>query len=747
MDLKGAEIRNLKELCVAIGSRESVPLKVTIPYYQRPYKWDEQRISNLFSDYFKSEENEYFVGSVVMVENGEGDYDVIDGQQRTTTLFLLNYLKFILLRAYIEELLMVKKITKIDALLTEMETTAIDLFDSKKIEHLKKLHADVVAILDELGDEEDLDKRDLLFDDVLKCYQDNIGLPSKNITDIDEYLDKYRKTSKDFLCDCKLGLRYSRNSYNDKLLEALGRCVVVLSASYVPSFAAISDGTDSVIEQYVNALSYEFQALRENCKRSGESPLEYTVSLINSISGMLDKIQFCVIITGNEKDAYTLFEVLNDRSMPVEDLDLIKNLFYKWYCNKTTEKEGIIDKNIEKADKTWVEDVFSSATGKEQAKLVSFLAAEYFTADESLKFNDTARYRESIEQFYLNKCNNYEGVNLLNDIMVYQMVAIMLREMDFRYQKKGEKVISAECDGLKSITYRSLNLLHALKLYGVLPAITNIILRKFVDMQIAAGEKEIKISKFETYIKNLRDDSQHINEDFKDIHRVAYDFWRYALLAKNAEIPRQLAKKYISKNNAFSSDYDYRITSSDLQMKREFQDWVYEWRYSTGDSQLKAKVLFINLFETSRNNNVLSLLPTRTKFATIDIQLDHMEANKPNPAAKEKYFEPANSNEQRETYVNCIGNFMIMDRADNNEKNNLPLQDALRFYEAMAPGHWMITEVKELLNDDSFAEKIQIANEVYRVPRDEFFIERRARLLKYFSALLQRDIDETTVVI
>lgn len=42
---------------------------------------------------------------------------------------------------------------------------------------------------------------------------------------------------------------------------------------------------------------------------------------------MLEHIKFCVIITGNENDAYTLFEVLNDRALDIEDLDLIKNLF------------------------------------------------------------------------------------------------------------------------------------------------------------------------------------------------------------------------------------------------------------------------------------------------------------------------------------------------------------------------------------------------------------------------------------
>ena len=432
--------------------------------------------------------------------------------------------------------------------------------------------------------------------------------------------------------------------------------------------------------------------------------------------------------------------------MPIEDLDLIKNLFYKWYCKHTSDSEKQVDKYIEKADSMWVEEIFSTATGKEQAKMISFLAAEYFTADDALKFNDTARYRESLEKCYLIKRTEYDGVDLLNDVKVYNMISIILREMEFKYQKKAEKVLAAECDAMKSITYRSLNLLHALKLYGVLPAIVNIIIKKYVEKSFAKGEKELNISKFEEYVKNLRDDMHNCNAEYKDIHRVAYDYWRYALLTKNSEIPRAIAKKYIEKNNAFSSDYEYKSTAYDLRMKRELEDWTYAWRYeASADSMLKAKVLFINLFETSKSDNKLSLLATRTQFVTYDIQLDHMEARNPNEAAIEKYFKPEDSNEQRSAYVDGIGNFMIMDREDNNRKNNLPLQDAMRFYDAMAPGHWMINEVKELLADDEYATVITVANNIYRVPKDKFFQERRARLYRYFSAILQRDLDENTM--
>ena len=83
MDLKGAEIRNILELCMNIGTKNKVPLQVNVPYYQRPYRWDEIRINNLVEDYVKNknenENSEYFVGSVVLVEDTKNSskYDII----------------------------------------------------------------------------------------------------------------------------------------------------------------------------------------------------------------------------------------------------------------------------------------------------------------------------------------------------------------------------------------------------------------------------------------------------------------------------------------------------------------------------------------------------------------------------------------------------------------------------------------------------------------------------------------------
>ena len=71
-----------------------------IPDYQRPYAWDENQCQTLWDDIFsfafpennyqKFEQNEeYFLGTIVTFENENNKKEVIDGQQRLTTLMLL----------------------------------------------------------------------------------------------------------------------------------------------------------------------------------------------------------------------------------------------------------------------------------------------------------------------------------------------------------------------------------------------------------------------------------------------------------------------------------------------------------------------------------------------------------------------------------------------------------------------------------------------------------------------------------
>jgi uncharacterized protein with ParB-like and HNH nuclease domain len=65
-----------------------------IPDYQRPYSWDKDNLSDLVDDlinaYLSNKEENYFCGSLVLVDNkNDSRFDIIDGQQRTTTFTIL----------------------------------------------------------------------------------------------------------------------------------------------------------------------------------------------------------------------------------------------------------------------------------------------------------------------------------------------------------------------------------------------------------------------------------------------------------------------------------------------------------------------------------------------------------------------------------------------------------------------------------------------------------------------------------
>ncbi|MBQ9638831.1 MAG: DUF262 domain-containing protein [Bacteroidales bacterium] len=79
-----------------------------IPDYQRPYAWGDKECQTLWDDIFSfafpdndytkfdSDNDEYYLGPIVTFKNDDGKMEVIDGQQRLTTLMLL-------LRAFYEK--------------------------------------------------------------------------------------------------------------------------------------------------------------------------------------------------------------------------------------------------------------------------------------------------------------------------------------------------------------------------------------------------------------------------------------------------------------------------------------------------------------------------------------------------------------------------------------------------------------------------------------------------------------------
>jgi len=81
------EIKSINEL---------LDMNLNIPYYQRPYKWKIQNIEDLLSDISNSiadaeryKKFKYRIGTIILHKNDEGNYDIVDGQQRIISLVIL----------------------------------------------------------------------------------------------------------------------------------------------------------------------------------------------------------------------------------------------------------------------------------------------------------------------------------------------------------------------------------------------------------------------------------------------------------------------------------------------------------------------------------------------------------------------------------------------------------------------------------------------------------------------------------
>jgi uncharacterized protein with ParB-like and HNH nuclease domain len=77
-----------------LGKIFSSDFEYVIPPYQRPYAWNTEQAVELFddlSDFYQNEKEEsYFLGSIVLIKDENIPYsEVIDGQQRLTTLTIL----------------------------------------------------------------------------------------------------------------------------------------------------------------------------------------------------------------------------------------------------------------------------------------------------------------------------------------------------------------------------------------------------------------------------------------------------------------------------------------------------------------------------------------------------------------------------------------------------------------------------------------------------------------------------------
>lgn len=727
---------------------------INIPAYQRPYRWGKENIDKLFQDY-EDNDGEYFLGSAVAVQNpsqtSEIQFDVIDGQQRITTLYLLNYVSYLLMReCYLEDL---KNIYNPNStqLCQELKDTYFNIIGKNSVPF-----DNLIKKLTELSKKKNITPQERLTQ-IINCYKEELCIADEKNTEeetINEIVSKLNK----FFNNEQLCLKYTRRRYNEILKKSL--CSVYLkhieNTNNFDLCIINSNQNDEFLNNYLNALKAIFRNIWDRAVKKAENSAsiwDISSIAIELTKDMIKNMSLCVVITENENDANKLFEVLNDRALEVEDLELIKNHFYKEYCTKSTDTDDVKDSNITLLDELWTDKIFDPNTNSDQKrKLISYLTTIYLTKDKELSYKDDVKMKDAIKNNYSEvnyKNREYTYNDILSDFNTYFAIKILLDKFGFKTKRTNALCLKAEQSD-KSISYKAFHLLNALNLHAVMPALMNVIISSYIHDGNALTDNNFELN-FKTYVDELIEDRTNSQQKFYKIHKCSYMLWTSAIKAKNYDEPRKLAKRLIEKygwntydtgNMDFESDEIRRLTS-------ELNDWLDNWSY---DSQktFAVKIVLLNLLLSERDPHSLGFnqkevnIKLNTALAyRLDadkLQLDHLEANKIDESCSNKYYK-SNDREQRQIDVNgYLGNFMILDADDNNAKNNAPLEVAISYY-SKTNNSWLIDDIRKMLSDNKYFDSVN------HLPKEDFFKTRSIQLKSYFKAFLNRSFDQTEIVV
>lgn len=732
------------------GIINNISRVINIPAYQRPYRWTSENINRLFQDYDENR-SEYFLGSAVVVEKPRDsmiEFDVVDGQQRITTLYLLNYIRFLLKREYVLDKLSKPYQPKSSEYCNGLKDCYADLVgkNSRPFDNILKK-------INELSDDEEMDSNERV-KQLTECYKQELCIPEDKSTKQETQQERLNQIRR-FFGNEQLSLKYSRARYDKILRDAM--CNVYLRK--VPEtnnfeLALIFSEYEDFAKTYVEAMQTIFNNIWERAKAQVDSNRASIIDICQKAIDFADEIiknmSFCIVLTENENDANKLFEVLNDRALKVEDLELIKNHFYKEYCTKSGDSDEQKDKNITILDEIWADKIFAER-GEAKNRLISYLAAVYLTGDKELGYKDDARFKNAIEKgyssvYYASGKEEYGFESILADFNTYYAVKIILSSFELKTRSLNAESLKAEQEE-KSITYKVIHLLNALGYHAVIPALTNVIISTYAqNHKLTSDDFE---NTFKTYINGLIDDKRQEKEEYVIIHRCAHMLWTAAIKAEDHTIPRAIAKRIIGKYHfkTYSSDEMDFLSSEVKDLDQSLQKWMNGWTYSNKKT-FAVKVLLLNLLLSNRiphdkAYNVASVKIDLQSALTYKLdagklQLDHLEAEQIGSSDPAKYYLGDDIDKRQKEINGYFGNFMILDAKDNNEKNNVPLADAIGFYNKINKS-WLVEDIVDMINDREYFD------DTLKIPKEAFFVERTRRLKKYFEALLNRSFNQEQI--
>lgn len=764
MNLNGAKLKNFYGISTLLSDDGDENAKgVILSHYQRPYRWESEHIEKLIHDWADNklknsssrltekdtsgESFKYFSGCVVSVFDSSNHHQLVDGQQRITTLFLANFMLFLISREMVFKMLRgdaskMRFNSCFEILLHSSRFIFNDFSYNRKLTELKqKLEQELEQ---ETSSEDKGDNNNI----ALNSFLNLVPVFLEKHKDIDKDIDIYQSRMRDLLIanppndgSKNLFLTYTRKSFNSYIKNILSSTVYSLRNDSKPSLDILKKNADSrplnvLEEKYFNSLNTIFTRSKNliddlDLKDTSIKSWELAKHQLDLINRFMYEVNFCLVQTNSKKDAYKLFEVLNDRALALDDLDLIKNLFYQQFVEINTPNDDDeskeskikeIDDHLDLLDNQWVERIFPPNMGIHKKKLITLFAITYITGSQNLKYNTNSDYRDALATKFKKNPHEYTFRDIQRDFNIFYTCTLFVDYFELTFKKKDLKALEAQYKPKLSVTVRTVHFLNALNQEGVLSALVNSILR-FIQNQYPyfLAEDPNKQIEFKDSIHEI---FSNIVSGTDAINQQAKHLWQYSMYSKDAKGPRDFAKKVISKNNLESPTSEIVKISTDEQPELEetFTGFLMQWQYKEHDSKnsFKPRILFAILVQADLDKKQIKVAQRQLPMSPEEcakLELDHMEPNKIELSNEKQYFQHSS----RQIIVNGIGNMMPIDKVNNGRKGNAPLTpDTIEYYSFIGDNqHFLLAEISNFL-------------ESYGI-REGFFNERRDRLIELFK--------------
>lgn len=761
--LDTAEIKDVQSL-ISNGNI----LNIKVNFYQRPYRWTAKKVTDLFEDYKENRASainggnsqEYFIGAVVFVDErtqAEKDlgrvwkYQVVDGQQRFTTLFLFNYIKYMLLIKKVDEAARINSSTDFIEGLQAMENCYKGYIGANNVAVISQANTDLRNAFDTANrNRVPIDINDL------NIWRERVGwIRNPDISSQDYYSD-CKSAMANFLQNERINIYYENSHFNACLKEALSQIVFKFSDASDTAFCdepieAYDENDDSRIEfPYVLRAYGIFDHIKRmygelNSNTTNNTSYDKLSRYIELINEMLENIKLCMIVTSDEDDAYKLFETLNDRSESVNDLELLKNYFFKTYTETSGEESQQINRNISLLDNRW-RDVFFKYEELE-SEIFEYMTV-LFTGNTGKNTNEKKR---KLIKSYLSGYSiratrySYNKINKDFQYMEYiQKILLRIHRIDNNTLRKNNEdpymSLYIENDSTSSIVKRTLGLAMNIPYPVVVASIICDIIHSF------ASNPAMNSSNFDLYLNDIFTENT-CKQNYPGLWKDACVMWKVIILSKNFESPKILSDilagqcnvsqfNNVRQVNSQLIHFDPNILEEDTVIS-EFEEWVNEWSFSDGPGKIKIKNLFMHMFlkyDRDTNSDELVLNQTIVRQYAIDAirqDLDHMDAktiNRQN-GNEVKYFHYNLAD--RTFYTNSLGNMMPLPVAINRGKHNTPMKETIDAY----PNENLVGWIFDMVSDEFTNNSVVING--YEIPTEQFFIARKNRLVDYFKRIVK----------